>query len=52
MCKVLLNFPTVYRNKQIKFLKKRHRDFETGMAGKAELGPGKQTAKTWFGLEN
>jgi hypothetical protein len=22
------------------------------MAGKAELGPGKQTAKTWFGLEN
>ena len=27
-------------------------DFETGMAGKAELGPGKQTVKTWFGLEN
>jgi hypothetical protein len=27
-------------------------DFETRMAGKAKLGPGQQTAKTWFGLEN
>jgi hypothetical protein len=52
MCKVLLNFPTVYRNEQITFLKRLQIFFETGMAGKAELGPGKQTANTWFGLEN
>jgi hypothetical protein len=45
MCKVLLNFPTDNIFKETA-------DFETGMAGKAELGPGKQTAKTWFGLEN
>ena len=56
MCKVLLNFPAVYRIKQIKKIFvdnifKETADFETGMAGKAELGPGKQTAKTWFGLE-
>jgi hypothetical protein len=26
-------------------------EIETGMAEKSALGPGKQTAKTWFGLE-
>jgi hypothetical protein len=26
-------------------------EIETGMAEKSSPGPGKQTAKTWFGLE-
>jgi hypothetical protein len=44
MCKVLLNFPAVYRIKQIKKIFvdnifKETADFETGMAGKADLGP-------------
>jgi hypothetical protein len=38
-------------SKKLQKLKQESAEIETRMAEKVPLGPGKQTAKTWFGLE-